>query len=196
MDNATQQTIKSPKGSTNTNPSDISFFEIVHEDFIIHDSDFFSQGFWALFNQRFGNWRMDIKPKLLRFPFTLLYRIHRRMVQIICGIKLDYTVQVGRRVKLEHFGGMIIGATRIGNDVILRQNTTLGIKTLDNLDGKPTLEDGVMVGAGAVIVGDITIGKGTIIGANAVVFDDVPPHSKVYPGKSTIITPKEKTKAS
>lgn len=192
MDNSTQPPQKKlPKGSTNTNPQEISFLKVIHEDFVTHDSDFFSQGFWALFNQRFGNWRMDIKPKLLRFPFTLFYRMHRKIVQIACGIKLDYTVQVGRRVKLEHFGGMIIGAKRIGNDVILRQNTTLGIKTLDNLDGKPTLEDGVMIGAGAVIVGDIIIGKGAIIGANAVVFDDIPPKSKVYPGKSTVILHKE-----
>lgn len=187
MNNISRQT----KGTTNTNPGDISLFKLIGEDFTTHESDFFSQGFWALFNHRFGNWRMGIKNKLLRAPCTIIYRIHRKLVQILCGIQLDYTVEVGRRVKLEHFGGMIISAKRLGNDIILRQNTTLGIKTLEDLDGKPTLEDGVMVGVGVVIVGDITIGKGSLIGANAVVSEDIPPYSKVYAGRTTIITPEK-----
>lgn len=178
------------KGTANTNPKGISLPTLIREDFHTHESDFFSQGFWALFNHRFGNWRMGLKSKLLRAPCTIFYRIHRKLVQILCGIQLDYTVEVGRRVKLEHFGGMIISAKRLGNDIILRQNTTLGIKTLENLEGKPTLEDGVMVGVGAVIVGDITVGAGSLIGANAVVSDDIPPHSKVYAGRTTIISPK------
>lgn len=179
------------KGSTNTNPPELSFWQLIKEDFITHESDFFSQGFWALFNNRFGNWRMDVSLKVLRIPLTILYRAHRRMIQIFCGIKLDYTVQVGRRVKIEHFGGMILGAKKIGNDVILRQNTTLGIKKLTDLEGKPTIEDGVSIGAGAVIVGDVTIGKNSIIGPNVVLFKDVPENSIVYPPRPTIVSQTE-----
>lgn len=183
-----------PKGSTNTNPPDLSFWQLIKEDFKANESDLFSQGFWALFNHRFGNWRMGVKPKILRAPLTIIYHVHRKLVQILCGIKLDYTVQVGRRVQIDHFGGMIIGAKKIGDDVILRQNTTLGIKSLSNLEGKPTIENGVSIGAGAVIVGDITVGKNSTIGPNVVIFSDIPENSIVYPAKPSIIDKSERDK--
>ena len=151
------------------------------------NSDLFAQGFWALAIHRFGNWRMSVRWKVVRAPLTLLYRILAKGCQIFCGIHLPYTVQVGRRVKLEHFGGMILVARRIGNDVIIRQNTTFGIRTLADLNAKPTIEDDVRIGAGAVIVGDIVVGRGSFIGANAVVDCDVPPNSKVVGNPCRII---------
>lgn len=174
------------KGSTNQNPKHIGFWALVKEDFVTHERDFFSQGFWAVFNNRFGNWRMSVKPKLFRMPLTIIHRILTKQVQIFCGIKLDYTVKIGRRVKLEHFGGMIIGAKEIHDDVTIRQNTTFGIKDLSNLQGKPTLEKGVNVGTGAVVVGDITIGRYSVIGPNAVVDQDIPPFSVVSAPPSII----------
>ena len=179
------------KGSIDQNPKGIRFWALVKEDFATHEHDFFSQGFWAVFNHRFGNWRMSVKTKLLRAPLTILYRVHKKCVQIFCGIKLDYTVKLGRRVKLEHFGGMIVGATAIHDDVTLRQNTTLGIKDLSNLEGKPTLEKGVNVGTGAVIVGDITVGRYSVIGPNTVVDTDIPPFSIVSAANSIITTANE-----
>ncbi len=166
-------------GATNRNPTGVSFFQLVREDYRTHESQFFSQGFWAIFVNRFGNWRMSIRSKLLRFPFTLMYRFQAKCVQIFCGIKLDYTVKLGRRIRLEHFGGMILGAREIGNDVTIRQNTTMGIRDLSNLHGKPRIEDGVNIGAGAVIVGDIVIGRYSVVGPNVVVDRDVPPFSAV-----------------
>jgi serine O-acetyltransferase len=91
-------------------------------------------------------------------------------------------------VKLEHFGGMIIGARQIGDDVIIRQNTTMGIRDMSDLSAKPTIEEGVNIGAGAVIVGDIVVGRHSIIGANAVVDTDVPPFSTVTAPACTIVT--------
>ncbi|ODS23149.1 transferase [Candidatus Endobugula sertula] len=170
------------------NPSDIGFWSLVKEDYQVHDRDLFSQGFFALFVHRFGNWRMGINNKFLRFPMTLLYRLLRKAVQILCGIKLDYTVHVGRRVKLEHFGGMILGAREIGDDVIIRQNTTFGIRDMSDISAKPTIEQGVNIGAGAVIVGDITVGRYSIIGPNSVVAEDLPAFSVVSAGVS-VVTP-------
>ena len=95
-------------------------------------------------------------------------------------MKLDYTVKVGRRVKLEHFRGHdLLGAREIGNDVTLRQNTTMGIRTTADLNAKPVLGNRVDVGAGAVIVGNIHIGDNSIIGANAVVTKNVPANAVV-----------------
>lgn len=164
-----------PTGSVNANPIEISFWALVAEDFRTHDSRWGAQGFWTLFWHRFGNWRMGIRPKILRLPLSGVYRIMFKACEWFCGMKLSYNVPVGRRVRLDHFGGMVLGARSIGSDVILRQNTTLGIADPSDLNAKPVLCDGVEVGAGAVIVGNIVIGDGAIIGANAVVTRDVKP---------------------
>lgn len=156
------------------NPADIGFWALVAEDFRTHGRNWGSQGFWTLFWHRFGNWRMSL-PRPVRPPFNLLYRMMFKACEIFCGIKLSYNVQVGRRVRLEHFGGMVLGARAIGSDVILRQNTTLGIHSIRDLNAKPVIGNGVDIGAGAVIVGNITVGDGAIVGANAVVTRDVEP---------------------
>lgn len=163
-------------GFTNTNPHDIGFWSLIAEDFRTHDSDFFAQGFWALFWHRFGNWRMSLKWRVMRAPATLVYRIMHKVTQWLCGIDLPFSVVVGRRVKLEHFGGMILIADRIGNDVVIRQNTTFGIAKIDSLKERPSIEDGVSLGTGVVIIGRITIGAGSVVGANSVVNIDVPPN--------------------
>lgn len=173
-------------GSSNRNPSDMTFWALIKEDFNTHDRDIFSQGLFALFVNRFGNWRMGIQTRVLRFPMTVLYRVLRKMAQVFCGIKLDYTVQVGRRVKLEHFGAMILGARSIGDDTIIRQNTTFGIRDMSDLAAKPTIEQGVNIGAGAVIVGNITVGRHSIIGPNCVITENLPPFSVVSVGSMVV----------
>lgn len=162
------------EGRTNCNPPGIGFWALVAEDFRTHERDGFSQGFWVLFWHRFGNWRMGVRPKLLRAPLSLVYRIMAKQGQWFCGIMLPYTVRVGRRVRLDHFGGMILVAQTIGDDVIIRQNTTFGIANLQARTARPVIGNRVEIGAGAVIVGGIHIGDGAIIGANAVVTRSVP----------------------
>lgn len=176
-----------PDGSCNMNPGNISFWNLVREDYKTNDGKLMNQGFLMLFVHRFGNWRMSVRTKILRAPLTVIYRIFNKMTQIVCGMKLDYTVKVGRRVKLEHFGGMILGAREIGDDVIIRQNTTFGIRSTDDLNAKPAIGNFVDIGAGAVIVGNIKIGANTIIGANSVVFVDVPPNSIVMGNPARVI---------
>jgi serine O-acetyltransferase len=165
------------RGDQDMNPAGIGFWSLVAEDLQTHDGDVLSQGFWTLFWHRFGNWQMSVRSKLLRAPLTLLHRLMFKSCEWFCGIKLSYNVPVGRRVRIDHFGGMILGARKIGNDVTLRQNTTLGIASKSDLNAKPVLEDHVDVGAGAVLLGDIVIGRGAIIGANAVVTRSVLPYS-------------------
>ncbi|MFI2812543.1 MULTISPECIES: serine O-acetyltransferase [Microbulbifer] len=175
-----------PKGDRNCNPPGIGFWALVREDFVTHDRDWLSQGFWAVFCHRFGNWRMGVRSRLLRAPLTVAYRIWRILCQWLCGIKLDYTVGLGRRVKIEHFGGIVLGARSIGDDVVFRQNTTLGIASASDRNAKPTIGSRVNVGAGAVIVGDITIGNDVSIGANAVVSVDVPAGARVRAPRASI----------
>ena len=161
-------------GHANGNPSGIGLRALIAEDYRTHGRDLLSQGFWALFWHRFGNWRMSVRPRLLRIPLTVIYRLGAKSCEWFGGIMLPYTVRVGRRVTLEHFGGMILVAQTIGDDVILRQNTTLGISGLDALQDRPVLGARAEIGAGAVIVGPVHIGEDAIVGANAVVTKHVP----------------------
>ena len=166
-------------GFADTNPDDIGFWALVAEDFATHERDVFAQGFWALFWHRFGNWRMGLRSKFLRAPLTLIYRVMYKITQWTCGIDLPFSVIVGRRVKLEHFGGMILIAERIGDDVTIRQNTTFGIVREDRPTEHPIIEDGVSLGAGVVVIGSITVGRGAFVGANSLVNRDVPPGAVV-----------------
>ncbi len=162
-------------GRHDCNPPGIGFWALVAEDYRTHGRDVLSQGFWALFWHRFGNWRMSVRPKLLRAPLSLTYRLMSKLVEIMGGILLPYTTPVGRRVRLEHFGGMVLVPASIGSDVVIRQNTTMGISHAARPAARPVIEDHVDIGAGAVIVGDITVGLGAVVGANAVVTKSVPP---------------------
>jgi serine O-acetyltransferase len=148
---------------------------LIREDHDAHGRDWTRPGFRAVAVHRFGNWRMTVGPKLLRAPLSVLYRIAYRRCRNVYGIELPYTVELWRRVVIEHQGGIVIhGESSIGDDCIIRQNCTLGIRTLDKLRDAPMLGERVNVGAGAVILGAITIGADAQIGANAVVLQDVP----------------------
>ncbi len=164
-------------GATNQNPDNLSLLALLREDKANHYNSIWEQGFWALAVHRFGNWRMGIKPKAVRLPFSVAYKFLNKWVEWTCGISLPYTMPVGRRVRLWHHGGMILHAARIGNDVQIRQNTTIGVARTDHNFELPVIEDHVDIGAGAVIIGSITVGRGAVIGANAVVNKDVPAYS-------------------
>ncbi|QYO68632.1 serine O-acetyltransferase [Leptolyngbya sp. 7M] len=153
----------------------MSLWQQIREDWQAHGRDWTKPGFRAVAVYRFGVWRMQIEPKLLRAPFSLLYRSLYRKVRNGYGIDLPYTVKLGRRVVIEHQNGIIIhGFSVIGDDCIIRQGVTLGNRYLDRPDDAPKLGARVNVGAGAKILGDVTIGDDASIGANAVVLSDVP----------------------
>lgn len=165
-------------GATNLNPPGIGFFSLLREDLRTHDNDIFSQGFWALAVHRFGNARMSVRPKLLRAPFSMLYKVLYKLVEWTCGISLDYATLVGRRVHLWHHSGMILSCRSIGDDTHIRQNTTFGVRRRnDHVSQRPVIGARCDIGVGAVILGPITIGHDSVIGANAVVLMDVPPKS-------------------
>jgi serine O-acetyltransferase len=184
-----------PRGDRNANPEGISFWALVAEDFRTQDSKILAQGFWVLFWHRFGNWRMSVRSRLLRAPLSLIYNVMYKACEIFCGCKLSYPVPVGRRVRIDHFGGMIFGARSIGSDVILRQNTTLGVLSTDDLNAKPMILDRCDIGAGAVILGHVTIGPDAVVGANAVVLRDVPPHHLAVGVPARIIPRKTRPRA-
>src|SRR6185295_5996869 len=162
------------RGRKNENPPELSFWELLREDFVTHESSLFEQGFWAVANNRFGNWRMGVKNPILRAPCTVVYNSLEKGIEIFGGITLPYTTKLGRRVRLWHHGGMIIGARAIGNDVHIRQNTTIGVSQTWHDDDLPIIEDGVDIGCGVSILGAVVVGRGAKLGANSVVLEDVP----------------------
>ncbi len=150
-------------------------WSLIREDYVSHRRDWTRPGFRAMAVYRFGVWRMGVRPKLLRAPFSLLYRMMFRKVRNGYGIELPYSAKVGRGVVIEHQSGIVIhGNCVIGDGCIIRQGVTLGIRREDQPDQAPVLGERVSVGAGAVVLGGVTLGDDANIGANAVVLKNVP----------------------
>lgn len=148
------------------------------EDYRCYREGLLAQGFWALQFYRFCSIRFGFKNKLFRAPFAILYIFLSKFSQIFFGIYIGSKAQIGRRFTIEHFGGIIIHNNAvIGDDVIIRQGVTIGNKSLDAPLEAPVIGNRVSIGAGAKILGGITIGDDVQIGANAVVINDVPENS-------------------
>ena len=149
--------------------------ETLREDWAAHDCDWTRPGFRAIAAYRFGVWRMGIRNRGLRAPLSVLYRLMYRRARNIYGIELPYTAKIGRRVVFEHAGAVVIhGNAEVGDGCIIRQGVTLGNRRLDAPMDAPRLGRNVNIGAGAKILGSISIGDDAVIGANAVVLCDVP----------------------
>jgi len=147
----------------------------IESDWQAHGRCHYRAGFRVLLVYRFGNWRMEVRSKLLRGPLSIIYRFCERHVRFKYGIELPYTVKLGQRVILEHQHGIVIhGNCEIGDDCIIRQGVTLGNRYMDKPCDAPKLGKNVNVGAGAKILGAVNVGDDAVIGANAVVVNDVP----------------------
>ena len=152
-------------------------FENISEDWRTYEGDLTRQGLGVMLVYRFGRWRYTIQQRWLRLPFSFAYRILKLLSQILTGIDLPCEVQVGRRLIIEHFGDIIIsGDTIIGDDVIIRNGVTIGLKRTGEM-GAPIIGNRVDIGAGAKLLGAIRIGDDVVIGANAVVLQDIPANS-------------------
>jgi len=136
-------------------------------------------GIIALFHYRIAHF-------LHRRGFCRLARFIMAINQFITNIDIHPGAQIGRNVFIDHGIGVVIGETaQIGDNVTIYQGVTLGGVTLNPGKRHPTIEADCIIGAGAKILGNITIGRGSKVGANSVVVKDVPPYSTVVgiPGK-------------
>jgi serine O-acetyltransferase len=178
-----------PQGERNRNPQAMRLVELLAEDLRTHDSNVLEPGFIAIAVHRLGNARMDVRPKVLRAPLTLAYRALSTSVNWVWGIDLPYTVKLGRRVRIWHHGGIVLGARAIGDDVHIRHGTTLGILNRRELSGKPIIGDRVDLGVGVGVFGAVTIGADSVIGPHSVVLHDLPPASVVMgvPARSSLL---------
>lgn len=139
-------------------------------------------GFWAVANYRVANW-------LYRKKLRLLARMISGITQILTNIDIHPGAKIGRRVFIDHGFGVVIGETTIiGDDCLIYQGVTLGGVSLERTKRHPTLEDGVVVGAGAKVLGNITLGRNSKIGANSVVIKPVPEDSTAIGIPARVIT--------
>jgi serine O-acetyltransferase len=110
----------------------------------------------------------------------LLARVLSHLGRFLTGVEIHPGATIGHRCFIDHGMGVVIGETAvIGDDCHLFQGVTLGGTSTRREKRHPTIEDNVVVGAGAKIIGDVTIGEGARIGAGAVVVSSVPPHATV-----------------
>jgi serine O-acetyltransferase len=145
-------------------------------------------GVHALMMHRFSHW-------LWKARFYWLGRLFSHIGRGLTGIEIHPGATIGHRVFIDHGMGVVIGETAvIGDDCTLYHGVTLGGTSWNKGKRHPTLENGVVIGAGAKVLGPITIGAGAKIGSNAVVVKDVPPNATAV-GIPARILEEEKAKA-
>lgn len=150
------------------------WFPNIRADFRVHGCHWGAQGFWALVVYRFGRWRYGVKPAWLRKPLSLIYHLLFKLVQIVAGIELPCEVRLGRGFVIDHFGGIVIsGYAQFGDNCRIRNGVVVGLSRVEQ-PVAPRIGNDVDIGAGAKLLGDITVGDRVRIGANAVVITDVP----------------------
>ena len=121
-----------------------------------------------------------------KIHFKLLARIISQVAKFLTGIEIHPAAQIASGVFIDHGAGVVIGETaEVGNNVVLYQGVTLGGTGKDRGKRHPTIEDGVMISAGAKILGPFTVGKNAKIGAGSIVLKPVPANATVVgvPGR-------------
>ncbi len=118
----------------------MGLYAILCEDYVAHGRDWTRPGFRAVASHRFGNWRMQIRPKFIRVSFSLLYKFSYIHCRNVYGIEVPYSCKLGRRVVFEHQGDIVIhGDAVIGDDCIIRQGVTIGNRNLEKPFDAPVL---------------------------------------------------------
>lgn len=152
-------------------------FDLIREDFELYDRRISRQGLWVMVVYRFGRWVRDVHPTILRSALLMVYSCLKLLAQVLTGIDLPCEAAVGRRFKIENFGGIVISPDAVfGDDVTVRQGVTVDLRRTGER-GAPIIGNRVDIGAGAKILGPIVIGDDVMIGANAVVIRDIPSNS-------------------
>ena len=125
-------------------------------------------------------WGYRISHFLWRVKLKLIARIYSNWIRAVTGVEIHPAAKIGRRLFIDHGMGVVIGATAvIGNDVMIYHDVTLGARTNEPGKRHPSIGNNVIIGAGARVIGDITIGDGVRITANMVVIKSVPARTNI-----------------
>jgi len=147
-------------------------------------STMLAPGVRAMVIFRFGQW-IDKQNILIKAPLAPIYFFLNQRVKWKFGIQIPKSAQIGEGFYIGHYGGINIAAdAKIGKNVNISQLVTIGESGQGDKWGAPTIGDGTFIGAGAKVIGKITVGNNVKIGANAVIYKDIPDNAIVvsYPG--------------
>lgn len=134
-------------------------------------------------------WHRGVTAPLWRAGRTGISRWISQQIRFFTGVEIHPGATIGPRFFIDHGMGVVIGETTIiGEDCTIYQGVTLGGTGKETGKRHPTLEDCVVVGVGASVLGNISVGRGSKVGGGAVVIDDVPPNSTVVgvPGRVVV----------
>lgn len=134
------------------------------------------QGLWVSAEYRFSHWVFSqVNLPGIRQLFLVFCFFWHKLIEITTGIDLPKQTKIGKGLYLPHFGGIFVHYnTKIGEYCTLGQDVTIGLGGRGDQKGCPKIGDRVCIGAGARVIGPITIGNDVAIGANAVVTKDLP----------------------
>ena len=164
--------------------------ENIRTDLRAYEGNWGAQGFWVMVVYRFGRWRYGIRFAPARIACSAVYRVLYKLTQMATGIELPCEAVVGRNFVIDHFGDIIVsGYARFGDNCRIRNGVSVGLRHVND-HRAPIIGNNVDVGAGAKLLGPITIGDNVAIGANAVVMCDVPSDS-IAVGVPAVIKPKK-----
>lgn len=150
----------------------------------------FSPGMHALWMHRLNHW-------LWQANFKLLARMLAHFTRMLTGVEIHPGARIGRRVVIDHGMGIVIGETaEVGDDVLMYHGVTLGGTGFTREKRHPTIGNGVLLGAHAVVLGPIVVGDGAKIGAGAVVTKPVPPGATAVGNPAQIIVREEALEAA
>jgi serine O-acetyltransferase len=125
-------------------------------------------------------WGYRIAHFLWGLKLKLIARIYANWIRAVTGIEIHPGAKIGRRFFIDHGMGVVIGATAVvGDDVMIYHDVTLGARTNEPGKRHPSIGNNVVIGAGARVIGDITIGDGVRITANMVVIKSVPARTNI-----------------
>jgi len=131
-------------------------------------------------------WAHRIAHAFYRHRLYFIARLISHIARTLTGVEIHPGAKIGRRVFIDHGSGVVIGETaEVGDDVLIYMGVVLGGTALEQTKRHPTIEDNVVIGSGASVLGPITVGRGAKIGAGSVVVHPVPPGATVVgvPGR-------------
>jgi serine O-acetyltransferase len=144
----------------------------------------FAPGVQAVVVFRFGHW-VYLQPKFLKILLQPVYMVLNGLIQVLWGIEIQQSAQIGSGLYIGHFGGITIsGEAVIGKLANISQNVTIGVSGQGKKRGVPIIGDNVYIAPGARLFGKISIGNNVKIGANAVIHKNIPDDvlAVSYPG--------------
>lgn len=137
-----------------------------------------------------ATWLHRIAHRLWARRHTTLARLVSHLNRFFTGVEIHPGARIGRRFFIDHGAGIVIGETsEVGDDVLMYQGAVLGGTTSERVKRHPTIEDDVVIGAHAVVLGNILVGQGAVVGSGSVVVESVPAGATVVgvPGRVTQI---------